>query len=50
MSFIGCGWSAPVRWAAKNYGVQAHGITHDQPGWRKTMSTEFINRYVFPDG
>lgn len=125
---IGCGWGALVRWAAKNFGVQAHGITlsenqyqhnrrlireegldgqvtvgladyrdlagdsvfdkivsvgmfehvgiknlslyfriahrllkpgglflnhgitHDQPGWSKTLSTEFINRYVFPDG
>ena len=27
-----------------------HGITHDVEGWKKTVSTEFINRYVFPDG
>jgi cyclopropane-fatty-acyl-phospholipid synthase len=27
-----------------------HGITSDSGGWEKTMSTEFINRYVFPDG
>lgn len=27
-----------------------HGITHDQEGWDKTLSTEFINRFVFPDG
>ena len=27
-----------------------HGITHDEEGWNKTMATEFINRYVFPDG
>jgi cyclopropane-fatty-acyl-phospholipid synthase len=27
-----------------------HGITHDSDGWRKSPSTEFINRYVFPDG
>lgn len=27
-----------------------HGITHDVEGWEKTLSTEFINRYVFPDG
>jgi cyclopropane-fatty-acyl-phospholipid synthase len=27
-----------------------HGITHDAEGWQKSMSTEFINRYVFPDG
>ena len=27
-----------------------HGITHDAEGWQRSMSTEFINRYVFPDG
>ena len=27
-----------------------HGITHDVEGWKKTLCTEFINRYVFPDG
>ena len=27
-----------------------HGITHDEEGWNKTVDTEFINRYVFPDG
>jgi cyclopropane-fatty-acyl-phospholipid synthase len=27
-----------------------HGISSDSGGWEKTMSTEFINRYVFPDG
>lgn len=27
-----------------------HGITHFTDGWKKTLSTEFINRYVFPDG
>ena len=27
-----------------------HGITHDSEGWQKSPSTEFINRYVFPDG
>ncbi|MES2190970.1 MAG: cyclopropane-fatty-acyl-phospholipid synthase family protein [Pseudomonadota bacterium] len=27
-----------------------HGITHDEVGWNKTVETEFINRYVFPDG
>jgi cyclopropane-fatty-acyl-phospholipid synthase len=27
-----------------------HGITHEQAGWDKNVSTEFINRYVFPDG
>ena len=27
-----------------------HGITHDVEGWEPTLSTEFINRYIFPDG
>jgi cyclopropane-fatty-acyl-phospholipid synthase len=27
-----------------------HGITHDVEGWKPTLSTEFINRYIFPDG
>jgi cyclopropane-fatty-acyl-phospholipid synthase len=27
-----------------------HGITHDSEGWESSVSTEFINRYVFPDG
>jgi cyclopropane-fatty-acyl-phospholipid synthase len=28
-----------------------HGITHYLEGWdKKTLSTEFINRYIFPDG
>ncbi len=27
-----------------------HGITHDVEGWDDSLSTEFINRYVFPDG
>ena len=27
-----------------------HGITSDEGEWKKTVSTEFINRYVFPDG
>jgi cyclopropane-fatty-acyl-phospholipid synthase len=27
-----------------------HGITHDSEGWQPNLSTEFINRYVFPDG
>jgi cyclopropane-fatty-acyl-phospholipid synthase len=26
-----------------------HGITHRHAGWRYSLSTEFINRYVFPD-
>ena len=27
-----------------------HGITHDEEGWNKSVASEFINRYVFPDG
>ncbi len=27
-----------------------HGITHDEEGWRATLTTKFINRFVFPDG
>jgi cyclopropane-fatty-acyl-phospholipid synthase len=27
-----------------------HGITHDSEGWQRSVATEFINRYVFPDG
>ena len=27
-----------------------HGITHDEEGWHRNLATEFINRYVFPDG
>ena len=27
-----------------------HGITHDDEGWNQTVATEFINRFVFPDG
>lgn len=27
-----------------------HGITHASEGWADSLSTEFINRYVFPDG
>jgi cyclopropane-fatty-acyl-phospholipid synthase len=28
-----------------------HGITHDEEGWnRRSIETQFINRYVFPDG
>nr|WP_235952850.1 cyclopropane-fatty-acyl-phospholipid synthase family protein [Noviherbaspirillum galbum] len=27
-----------------------HGITHDTEGWERNLTTEFINRYVFPDG
>jgi cyclopropane-fatty-acyl-phospholipid synthase len=27
-----------------------HGITHEEEGWEPSVDTEFINRYVFPDG
>jgi cyclopropane-fatty-acyl-phospholipid synthase len=27
-----------------------HGITHEREGWQENLSTQFINRYVFPDG
>jgi cyclopropane-fatty-acyl-phospholipid synthase len=27
-----------------------HGITHEAEDWGKSLSTEFMNRYVFPDG
>ena len=27
-----------------------HGITHEEDGWGKCLTTQFINRYVFPDG
>ncbi len=27
-----------------------HGITHDTEGWKPELTSEFINRYVFPDG
>jgi len=27
-----------------------HGITHDCDGWQRSLATDFINRYVFPDG
>jgi cyclopropane-fatty-acyl-phospholipid synthase len=27
-----------------------HGITHDEEGWNPTVASEFINRFVFPDG
>ncbi len=27
-----------------------HGITHDEEGWQPGLVSDFINRYVFPDG
>ena len=42
---------ATVNRVLKNGGLFLnHGITHDEEGWRKTPSSVFINRYVFPDG
>lgn len=41
---------ALVCWAAKNYGEYAHGITHDEEGWKQTVAAKFINKYVFPKG
>ncbi|MDX1655514.1 MAG: cyclopropane-fatty-acyl-phospholipid synthase family protein, partial [Candidatus Competibacteraceae bacterium] len=31
---IGCGWGALVRWAARHYGVTAHGITLSEQQYR----------------
>jgi cyclopropane-fatty-acyl-phospholipid synthase len=30
--------------------VLNHGITHEEEGWGGSLSSRFINRYVFPDG
>ena len=27
-----------------------HGITHDEEGWNSSVETDFIAKYVFPDG
>jgi cyclopropane-fatty-acyl-phospholipid synthase len=27
-----------------------HGITHDEEGWNRCVETDFIAKYVFPDG
>ena len=27
-----------------------HGVTHDEEGWQPGLVSDFINRYVFPDG
>ncbi|MES1196239.1 MAG: class I SAM-dependent methyltransferase, partial [Steroidobacter sp.] len=27
-----------------------HGITNDEEGWKETLGTRFIQRYIFPDG
>jgi cyclopropane-fatty-acyl-phospholipid synthase len=39
---IGCGWGAMVCWAAKHYGVSAHGITLSQHQF--DYATERVNR------
>lgn len=45
------GYFATVHRLLKPHGLFLnHGITHDSDGWEKSLSTEFINRYVFPDG
>lgn len=31
---VGCGWGALVRWAARRYGVRAHGITLSEQQYR----------------
>jgi len=44
-------YNAIVRRVLKPNGLFLnHGITHEEDGWTKTVDTEFINRYVFPDG
>ncbi len=34
---IGCGWGTLVRWAARHYGVQAHGITLSEEQYRYAL-------------
>ncbi|GMQ88419.1 MAG: class I SAM-dependent methyltransferase [Gammaproteobacteria bacterium] len=34
---IGCGWGALIRWAARHYGVQAHGITLSEEQYRYAL-------------
>jgi cyclopropane-fatty-acyl-phospholipid synthase len=42
---------ATVRRVLKPDGIFLnHGITSDEPGWKRGVSTEFVNRHVFPDG
>ena len=46
---IGCGWGAMVCWAAKHYGVRAHGITlsEEQLAFaRERIETEGLQRMV----
>jgi cyclopropane-fatty-acyl-phospholipid synthase len=44
---IGCGWGAMICWAAKNYGVKAHGITLSQRQF--DYATERVNRLGLQD-
>jgi cyclopropane-fatty-acyl-phospholipid synthase len=45
------GYHAAVHRVLKPNGLFLnHGITHEEEGWQRTVDTEFINRYVFPDG
>lgn len=45
------GYFATVRRMLKPDGLFLnHGITSDEPGWKRGTSTKFINRNVFPDG
>jgi cyclopropane-fatty-acyl-phospholipid synthase len=41
---IGCGWGALVRWAARHYGVRAHGITLSQ------QQFEFARQRIADEG
>ena len=42
---------AAVRRVLKRAGLFLnHGITSDEPGWKRQTSSEFVNRHVFPDG
>lgn len=45
------GYFATVRRVLKPEGLFLnHGITSDEPGWERGVSSEFVNRHVFPDG
>lgn len=45
------GYLAAVRRVLRPGGLFLnHGITHDEEGWNDTLASQFINRYVFPDG
>ncbi|HQR50844.1 MAG TPA: cyclopropane-fatty-acyl-phospholipid synthase family protein [Methylophilaceae bacterium] len=45
------GYFATVRRILKPDGLFLnHGITSDEPGWKRSVSSKFVNRHVFPDG